>query len=68
MGWYDSSYCHIDQFGRRSGIVYEYQQSIAAHTGWVYEYVEDSWTNLLQMLLDGEIDLLSDVSYTEERS
>ena len=19
VGWYDSSYCHIDQFGRRSG-------------------------------------------------
>ena len=68
VGWYESTYCYIDKFGRRSGIVYEYQQRIAAHTGWTYEYVEDSWPNLLQMLIDGEIDLLSDVSYTAERA
>ena len=41
---------------------------IAAHTGWRYEYVEASWPELLQMLIRGEIDLMSDVSYTEERS
>ena len=67
-GWYDSSFCYWDQFGRRSGIDYEYQQKISAYTGWTYEYVEDSWSNLLQMLIDGEIDLLSDVSYTEART
>jgi ABC-type amino acid transport substrate-binding protein len=49
-------------------MAYEYQQKIAAHTGWKYEYVEDSWPNLLKMLIDGEIDLLSDVSYTKERT
>lgn len=63
VGWYESTYCYRDQYGRRSGIAYEYQQRIAAHTGWTYEYVEDSWPNLLQKLMDGEIDLLSDVSY-----
>ena len=62
VGWYESTYCYRDQFGRRRGIAYEYQQKIAAHTGWIYEYVEDSWPNLLQMLMDGKIDLLSDVS------
>ncbi|MBQ7673511.1 MAG: transporter substrate-binding domain-containing protein [Alphaproteobacteria bacterium] len=36
--------------------------------GWTYEYVEGNWSNLFQMLIDGKIDLLSDVSYTEERS
>ena len=41
---------------------------IAAYTGWRYEYVEASWPELLQMLIRGEIDLMSDVSYTEERS
>lgn len=30
--------------------------------------MEDSWPNLFQKLVDGEIDLLSDVSYTEERT
>ena len=68
VGWFDSSFNYWDQFGRRGGIDYEYQQKISAYTGWTYEYVEDSWPNLLQRLMDGEIDLLSDVSYKEERA
>ncbi len=68
VGWYESTFCYRDKFGRRRGIDYEYQHKIAAYTGWTYEYVEDSWTNLLQKLRAGEIDLLSDVSYTEERA
>ena len=68
VGWFESTFCYRDQFGRRCGIDYDYQHKISAYTGWTYEYVEDSWSNLLQMLIDGEIDLLSDVSYTEERT
>ena len=67
VGWYESTFCYIDQFGRRCGIDFEYQQKISKYNGWEYEYVEGSWSNLLQMLTDGKIDLLSDVSYTEER-
>ena len=58
----------MDQFGRRSGYAYDYQKKIAAYTGWNYEYVEGSWSELLQMLINGEIDLMSDVSYTDERA
>lgn len=68
VGWYESTYCYRDKFGRRRGIAYEYQQKVAAHTGWIYEYVEESWPNLLEMLKEGKIDLMSDVSYTKERS
>ena len=68
VGWYESPFNSTDQFGRRSGYAYEYQRKIAAYTGWAYEYVEGSWSELLQMLKDGEIDLLSDVSYTDERA
>ena len=68
VGWYDTTFCYRDQFGRRCGIDYEYQHRISAYTGWVYEYVEDSWPVLFQMLKDGEIDLLSDVSYKPERT
>ena len=68
VGWYDSSYNTIDKFGRRSGYAYEYQLKIAAYTGWSYEYVTGSWSDLLQMLIEGKIDLMSDVSYTEERA
>ena len=68
VGWYESRLCSMDRFGRRSGYAYEYQQKIAAYTGWNYEYVNGSWPELLRMLQRGEIDLLSDVSYTEERA
>ena len=68
VGWYASPFNTIDQFGRRSGYAYEYQRKIAAYTGWKYEYVEGSWPQLLEMLKKGEIDLMSDVSYMEERT
>ena len=68
VGWYESPFNMTDGNGRRSGYAYEYQQKIAAYTGWTYEYVEGSWPELLQMLIDGEIDLMSDVSYTPDRS
>ena len=68
VGWYESSFCMTDSSGGRSGYAYEYQQKIAAYTGWEYEYVTTSWSKLLQMLQNGEIDLLSDVSFTENRA
>jgi EAL domain-containing protein (putative c-di-GMP-specific phosphodiesterase class I)/ABC-type amino acid transport substrate-binding protein/GGDEF domain-containing protein len=68
VGWYESAFHHTDEFGRRSGYGYEYQKRIAIYTGWTYEYVEGSWSELLEKLIAGEIDLLTDVSYTEERT
>ncbi len=68
VGWYDSAFHSKDEFGRRSGYGYEYQQRIATYTGWTYEYVEGSWSELYEMLAAGKIDLLSDVSYTDERA
>jgi diguanylate cyclase (GGDEF)-like protein len=68
VGWYESPFNTTDQFGRLSGYAYDYQQKIAAYCGWNYEYVEGSWPDLMQMLIDGEIDLMSDVSYTDERA
>ncbi|MBR5340335.1 MAG: transporter substrate-binding domain-containing protein [Erysipelotrichaceae bacterium] len=68
VGWFESPFNLTDQFGRRSGYSYEYQRKIAAYTGWTYEYVEDSWSELMTMLINGEIDLMSDVSYKEDRA
>ena len=68
VGWFDSSYNSLDESGRRSGYSYEYQLKLSAYNGWQYEYVDGSWSDLFQMLIDGEIDLMSDISYTEERS
>ena len=68
VGWYECPFNIIDENGRRSGYAYEYQRKIAAYTGWTYEYVEGTWTDLFGMLERGEIDMLSDVSYTKERA
>ena len=43
VGWYESSFNFIDASGRRSGYAYEYQQKLAAYTGWHYEYVNASF-------------------------
>ena len=34
VGWFESPFCMTDETGRRSGYAYEYQQKIAAYTGW----------------------------------
>ncbi|MBR0228933.1 MAG: EAL domain-containing protein [Clostridia bacterium] len=68
MGWYESAFHHTDEFGRKSGYGYEYQRRLSIYTGWTYEYVEGSWSQLLEKLIAGELDLLSDVSYTDERA
>ena len=68
VGWYESAFHRTDPFGRRSGYGYEYQQRIATYTGWTYEYVEGSWSELLEKLIAGDLDLLSDVSFTEARA
>ncbi|MBQ7203755.1 MAG: EAL domain-containing protein [Eubacterium sp.] len=68
IGWYESPFNQIDDLGRRSGYAYEYAQKVAAYANWRYEYVEGSWPELMQMLIDGKIDLMSDVSYTKERA
>ena len=68
VDWYESKFHQTDRFGRKSGYGYEYQRKVAAYTGWEYEYVEGSWPELFDMLKKGEIDLLTDVSYTEERA
>lgn len=68
VGWHEAPYFITDQMGRLSGYTYDYQQKVAAYTGWDYEYVEGGWSELLQMLRDGEIDMLGNVSYMEERA
>ena len=68
VGWYDSPFNYKDNFNRRSGYAYEFQQKISAYTGWTYEYINGSWPDLYNMLVNGQIDILSDVSYTPERA
>ena len=68
VGWCEGIYNTTGADGQRRGYSYEYQQAVAAHTGWKYEYVEGSWAELMSMLKKGQIDLLGGISYAEERS
>ncbi|MBO4452663.1 MAG: transporter substrate-binding domain-containing protein [Clostridia bacterium] len=68
VGWFESPFNYFDSTGRRAGYSYEYERKIAAYTGWTYEYVEGTWSELMDMLKAGEIDVMSDVSYKEDRT
>ena len=66
--WYEDSYHITDKNGSRSGYGYEYEQAVSAYTGWDYDYVIGNWEELLKKLQNGEIDLMSSLSYTDERA
>ena len=54
---------------RLSGWGYEYLQTLSYYTpGWQYEYVSGTFTELMDMLETGEIDLMPNISYSEERA
>ena len=66
--WYEDSYHITEKNGSRSGYGYEYEQAVSAYTGWDYDYVTGNWEELLKKLQNGEIDLMSSLSYTDERA
>lgn len=68
VGWYEGGYNITGPSGERSGYGYEYQQTVAAYTGWRYEYVKGTSIELLDKLKRGEIDMLNCISYTPERA
>ncbi len=70
VGWYNSE-CFQEgdaEENRKSGYSYQYLQNVSNYTGWEYEYVSGSWSELYDALLKGDIDLLAGLSYTEERA
>ena len=52
----------------KTGYAYEYYLKISEYTGWRYEYVYGEFGELYQMLLDGEIDCMAGLAWTEERA
>lgn len=57
-----------DENEPKSGYGYEYLQRIAGYGGWKYEYVYTPFPKQLEMLKEGNIDIVVNVSYTEERT
>jgi signal transduction histidine kinase/ABC-type amino acid transport substrate-binding protein/BarA-like signal transduction histidine kinase len=62
-------YHEIDEDGKKSGYGYDFLQLTQKYVNLNYEYVgyDKSWEESQQMLLDGEIDLLTSAHKTEER-
>jgi signal transduction histidine kinase/AmiR/NasT family two-component response regulator len=46
----------------------EYLQAVAEYANWDYDYVEASWSDCLEMVQSGELDVLLDVSKTDDRA
>ncbi len=44
---------------------YDYLQEISQHTGWVYEYVDASYTECLELLENQEIDIVCGIDQTD---
>ena len=66
--FFAEEYQEGDDYTIKHGAGYDILQKIASYANWKYKYVYGSFNDLLDMLIKGEIDLLNDVSYTEERS
>lgn len=68
VGSFEDTFNFIDQNGVRRGYGYELMQKIAGYTGWTFEYVTCNWSNCFEKLENGEIDIMGDISYTDERA
>ena len=51
----------------KTGYAYEYYRKLSEYTGWRYEYIYGDFSELYQMLLNGEIDLLAGLAWREDR-
>ena len=52
----------------RRGYAYEYYLRLAQYTGWQYEYVYGSFSDLYEELAEGDIDLMAGLTWTPERA
>ena len=68
MGSFEDTFDYVDENGIRRGFGYELMQALAGYTGWKFEYVKCDWSNCFDMLENGEIDIMGDISYTDERA
>ena len=68
VGSFEDTFNYVDQNGVRRGYGYEFLQALAGYTGWKFEYVKCDWSNCFDKLENGEIDIMGDISYTEERA
>ncbi|AAB89485.1 PAS domain S-box protein [Archaeoglobus fulgidus] len=68
VGVYDNPPLVFVENGEAKGFFIDILEYIAEEEGWSIEYVHDTFPRLLDKLERGEIDLLVDIAYTEERA
>ena len=68
IGSFEDTFDYIDENGVRRGYGYELLQALAGYTGWEFKYVKCDWSNCFDKLENGEIDVMGDISYTDERA
>ncbi|WP_448915195.1 transporter substrate-binding domain-containing protein [Eubacterium ramulus] len=68
VGSFEDTFNYVDKNGVRQGYGYELMQALAGYTGWKFEYVKCDWSNCFDKLESGEIDIMGDISYTDERT
>ena len=68
VGSFEDTFDYVDENGVRRGYGYELLQALAGYTGWKFEHVKCDWSNCFEKLENGEIDVIGDISYTDERA
>lgn len=63
----DDTYFYKTDNNEFHGLYAEYIYKIAQYTGWKYEFVPGSQEYLLDLLANGELDMLLNINYTPER-
>ncbi|MCM1106753.1 MAG: response regulator [Blautia sp.] len=63
-----NSLLYLDASGEPAGNCNAYLDKLAEINNWEYEYVDTTWTEAVEMLGTGEIDLLFPTNYTPERA
>ena len=68
IGYIDyGGFIEKDRDKNYTGYGTEVFQEIAKYTDWEYEYVCGNWTQIMEMLRDGEIDFVCQAQKTKER-
>ncbi len=68
VGSFEDTFNYVNERGARKGYGYELLETLSGYTGWQFEYVTCDWSDCFEKLKNGEIDIMGDISYTEDRS
>ncbi|UYJ12429.1 MAG: transporter substrate-binding domain-containing protein [Oscillospiraceae bacterium] len=68
VGSFEDTFNYCNEKGARKGYGYELLQTLSGYTGWQFEYVTCDWSDCFEKLKNGEIDIMGDISYTEDRA